>query len=99
MKFGECANCGYPVESDFVLCPNCHQRLKNLCGTCNHALDPSWTVCPYCATPVGAAPARRSSGTARGRMAGNTATPRQAASQQPRQARARAARADEDLVQ
>ena len=58
MKFGECANCGYPVESDFVLCPNCHQRLKNLCGTCNHALDPSWTVCPYCATPVGAAPAR-----------------------------------------
>ena len=48
MKYGECANCGYPVEADFVLCPNCHQRLKNLCGTCNHALDPSWTVCPYC---------------------------------------------------
>ena len=55
MKFGECANCGYPVEADFVLCPNCHQRLKNLCGTCNHALDPTWTVCPYCATPVTAA--------------------------------------------
>ncbi len=41
MKYGECANCGYPVEADFVLCPNCHQRLKNLCGTCNHALDDS----------------------------------------------------------
>ncbi len=31
MKYGECANCGYPVESDYVLCPNCHTRLKNLC--------------------------------------------------------------------
>ena len=83
MKFGECANCGYPVESDFVLCPNCHQRLKNLCGTCNHALDPSWTVCPYCATPVGgAAPARRNAPRAR------TQQPQQAAPQQ-RQARIR----------
>ena len=37
MKYGECANCGYPVESDYVLCPNCHQRLKNLCPSCHHA--------------------------------------------------------------
>jgi len=28
MKYGECANCGYPVEADYVLCPNCHQRLS-----------------------------------------------------------------------
>ena len=56
MKYGECASCGYPVESDYVICPNCHQRLKNLCVTCHHALDPAWTVCPYCATPVGARP-------------------------------------------
>lgn len=52
MKYGECASCGYPVEADYVMCPNCHQRLKNLCSTCHHALDPSWTVCPYCTTPV-----------------------------------------------
>ena len=52
MKYGECANCGYPVESDYVLCPNCHQRLKNLCPTCHRALDPSWSVCPYCATQI-----------------------------------------------
>lgn len=58
MKYGECANCGYPVEADYVLCPNCHQRLKNMCTKCGHALDPSWTVCPYCATPVGT-PRRR----------------------------------------
>ena len=52
MKYGECASCGYPVEADYVMCPNCHQRLKNLCSTCHHALDPSWSVCPYCTTPV-----------------------------------------------
>lgn len=58
-KYGECASCGYPVEADFVLCPNCHQRLKNLCGTCHHALEPSWTVCPYCTTPVAGARGQR----------------------------------------
>ena len=93
MKYGECANCGYPVESDYVLCPNCHQRLKNLCMTCNHALDPSWTVCPFCATPVsgGATPRRASS---RPRNA-TTTTPRNAAPQQARPARSRT-RSDED---
>ena len=54
MKYGECASCGYPVEADYVMCPNCHQRLKNLCPTCHHALDPSWSVCAYCTTPIGA---------------------------------------------
>lgn len=54
MHYGECANCGYPVEADYVLCPNCHTRLKNLCTNCHHALDPTWTVCPYCGKPVGA---------------------------------------------
>ena len=52
-KYGECANCGCPVESDFIICPNCHTRLKNLCPTCHHALEPQWSVCPYCTTPVG----------------------------------------------
>lgn len=53
MKYGECANCGYPVEADYAICPNCHQRLKNLCPTCHRALDPMWTVCPYCTTQIG----------------------------------------------
>lgn len=52
MKYGDCANCGYPVEADYVMCPNCHTRLKNLCPTCHHALDPSWSVCPYCTTKI-----------------------------------------------
>ncbi len=61
MHYGECATCGYPVEADYVVCPNCHQRLKNVCGACGKALDPAWSVCPYCATSVGSGPARRRS--------------------------------------
>lgn len=52
MQYGECATCGYPVDSSFVLCPNCHTQLKNLCTHCERALEPAWTVCPYCATPL-----------------------------------------------
>ena len=71
MKYGEC--------------PNCHQRLKNLCGTCNHALDPTWTVCPYCATPVAGGPRTRRAPQQRG---ARTQQPQQAATQQQtRQAR------------
>lgn len=57
MNFGECANCGYPVHADYILCPHCHARLKNLCPQCHHALDSEWTVCPYCGTPAHAAQA------------------------------------------
>ena len=53
MHYGECATCGYPVEADYVVCPNCHQRLKNVCSSCGKALDPTWTICPYCATSAG----------------------------------------------
>ena len=74
MQYGECANCGYPVEADYILCPNCHQRLKNQCQICGHALDPSWTVCPYCATQLPGLNARRN-----GRVASSS---RQAAPQQ-----------------
>ena len=53
-KYGECGNCGYPVEADYVLCPNCRTRLKNMCPNCHRALEPQWAVCPYCATQVAA---------------------------------------------
>ena len=52
MKYGECAQCGYPVKDDYVLCPNCQTQLRNLCKNCGKPLEPSWPVCPYCTTPV-----------------------------------------------
>ena len=52
MQYGECATCGYPVDADYIVCPNCLTPLKNQCARCSKALEPAWTVCPYCATPV-----------------------------------------------
>lgn len=95
MKYGECANCGYPVESDYVLCPNCHTRLKNLCPSCHHALEPAWTVCPYCATPVGQ---NRNSGSAprrRPRPQQGSAPQGQVAREPHNQVRSRAPRTQE----
>ena len=88
MKYGECATCGYPVESDYVVCPNCHSRLKNLCPSCHRALEPSWTVCPYCATPVGQG--HGNGNAARRRQRPHQAAPAASApaAAQPREARA-----------
>ncbi len=85
MKYGECANCGYPVEADYVVCPNCHQRLKNLCSNCGHALDPSWTICPYCGSPAGAKKQSHASASTRSRRTSSAS--QQTRQQQPRQPR------------
>ena len=52
MQYGECATCGYPVDVNYIVCPNCLNQLKNQCPNCGRALEPAWTVCPYCATQV-----------------------------------------------
>ena len=54
-QYGECPSCKRPVERDFVICPNCHRQLRNVCMRCGRTLDPAWDVCPYCTTPVGPA--------------------------------------------
>lgn len=51
-QYGECPRCGYAVEKNFIICPHCHTRLRNVCHHCGHALEPDWTVCPYCCTKV-----------------------------------------------
>ncbi|MBQ9690551.1 MAG: zinc ribbon domain-containing protein [Eggerthellaceae bacterium] len=79
MQYGECGKCGYPVEADYLLCPHCHQRLKNQCPACRHALDPAWDVCPYCATevPGRVAPAAKRSRRAQGNAPTQVAQPQQ----------------------
>jgi hypothetical protein len=43
-----CPNCEYPVEKNFLRCPNCQRRLKDPCPTCGKPVDPRWGLCPYC---------------------------------------------------
>lgn len=48
-----CPNCEYPVERNYLRCPNCQRRLKDPCPTCNKPVDPRWGLCPYCETKLG----------------------------------------------
>jgi hypothetical protein len=54
-----CPNCEYPVEKNFLRCPNCQRRLKDPCPTCGKPVDPRWGLCPYCETPLRERPRRQ----------------------------------------
>jgi hypothetical protein len=46
-----CPNCSYPIERNYLRCPQCRARVKNPCESCGKPVDPRWTICPYCETP------------------------------------------------
>ena len=48
-----CPNCEYPIEKNFLRCPNCQRRLKDPCPTCGKPVDPRWGLCPYCESALG----------------------------------------------
>src|ERR1044071_8955736 len=50
LKEQTCPNCEYPVEKNYLRCPNCQRRLKDPCPTCSKPVDPRWGLCPYCET-------------------------------------------------
>ena len=47
-----CPGCGFPIEKNFLRCPECQRRLKNPCPSCKRPVDPGWALCPYCETPL-----------------------------------------------
>lgn len=51
-----CPVCHQRIQSDFLLCPNCHTKLKRRCEHCNRLLSLRWNICPHCGTTVMAAP-------------------------------------------
>jgi hypothetical protein len=53
LKDQTCPNCEYPVEKNFLRCPNCQRRLKDPCPTCSKPVDPRWGLCPFCETALG----------------------------------------------
>jgi len=54
-----CPNCEYPVEKNFLRCPQCQRRLKDPCGSCGKPVDPRWALCPYCENPIAERPRRQ----------------------------------------
>ncbi len=75
-----CPNCEYPIEKNFLRCPNCQRRLKDPCPTCGKPVDPRWGLCPYCETSLGGG------GGERQRRKRRDPEERQAQQQQQRQA-------------
>ncbi len=47
-----CPGCGRRVRDAWVVCPNCHTRLKKPCRQCGKLMELPWDLCPYCASPV-----------------------------------------------
>ncbi|HET9677843.1 MAG TPA: zinc ribbon domain-containing protein [Solirubrobacterales bacterium] len=47
-----CPNCEFPVEKNYLRCPNCQRRLKDPCPSCGKPVDPRWGLCPYCETTL-----------------------------------------------
>jgi RNA polymerase subunit RPABC4/transcription elongation factor Spt4 len=55
-----CPGCGRHIKEAWVLCPNCHTRLKKNCHQCGNLIELAWNLCPYCGT---AAPGMRKENT------------------------------------
>ena len=43
-----CPSCRRYSQSDYVLCPNCHTRLRENCPGCGRLVELRWDICPYC---------------------------------------------------
>jgi len=54
-----CPNCEFPVEKNYLRCPQCQHRLKDPCPSCAKPVDPRWALCPYCENTLGGAPRRQ----------------------------------------
>jgi RNA polymerase subunit RPABC4/transcription elongation factor Spt4 len=52
LSYLACEQCGHEVDKDYLICPNCHSRLRYPCPSCRRPLDMTWNLCPYCETPV-----------------------------------------------
>ena len=43
-----CPSCGHNIQSDWILCPYCHTKVKKKCVHCGQNLELPWNLCPYC---------------------------------------------------
>jgi len=47
-----CPGCSRRVREDWIVCPNCHTKLKKACAHCGRLMELPWSLCPYCASPA-----------------------------------------------
>jgi RNA polymerase subunit RPABC4/transcription elongation factor Spt4 len=47
-----CPGCGRRIKEAWMVCPNCHTKLKKNCHQCGKLMELPWNLCPYCGTPA-----------------------------------------------
>jgi hypothetical protein len=47
-----CPGCGRRARENWIVCPNCHTKLKKKCHQCGKHMELPWNLCPYCGTPA-----------------------------------------------
>lgn len=47
-----CPGCGRRTKDNWVICPNCHTKIKKTCHQCGKLMELPWNLCPYCGTPA-----------------------------------------------
>jgi RNA polymerase subunit RPABC4/transcription elongation factor Spt4 len=47
-----CPGCGRRIRDNWMVCPNCHTRLKKNCRQCGKLMELPWNLCPFCGTPA-----------------------------------------------
>lgn len=46
-----CSVCGFPMDGDWKVCPNCVSRYETTCAGCGKTLSAWWLICPWCERP------------------------------------------------
>jgi len=47
-----CPGCARRIKDNWIVCPNCHTKLKKNCHHCGKLMELPWNLCPYCGTPA-----------------------------------------------
>ncbi len=46
-----CPGCARHTNEKWLVCPNCHTKLKKVCSHCGKLMKLPWSLCPFCGTP------------------------------------------------
>lgn len=47
-----CPGCSRRVKDEWMVCPNCHTKLKKHCHDCGKLMELPWNLCPHCGSPT-----------------------------------------------
>ncbi len=47
-----CPGCSRRIKESWMVCPNCHTKLRKNCHKCGKLMELPWNICPFCGTPA-----------------------------------------------